>query len=324
MNTVLLIIDGMMPDEARLLPTLERADYRWTHSHTPAGMTPDSLCCILTMLGVKAAQVPTGRAWLEALATGEPAARGDLVLRCNGIDLAGGKLGPSCYRPLPPLGDTGRWIPLGGYKNLLVLPGLGHLECGICTFAPHQNQNRRVDLLLPTAGDPALQLFLRQLVARYGLWPWGQAAYAPLPTAAQLGLAPGAVVCRTEVVAGLGRALELSCLVPPGSTAEVDTDLSQKLRCALQAARTYPFVLIHINGADEAAHRRDRRQKTAFLQRIEREFLAPLAGALPPQSTLIVTADHGTDCRTGKHRAGAVPTFVFDPTEEVAKWHEQL
>ena len=172
MNTVLLIIDGMMPDEARLLPTLERADYRWTHSHTPAGMTPDSLCCILTMLGVKAAQVPTGRAWLEALATGEPAARGDLVLRCNGIDLAGGKLGPSCYRPLPPLGDTGRWIPLGGYKNLLVLPGLGHLERGVCTFAPHQNQNRRVDLLLPTAGDPALQLFLRQLVARYGLWPW--------------------------------------------------------------------------------------------------------------------------------------------------------
>ena len=174
-----------------------------------------------------------------------------------------------------------------------------------------------------SGGPGAAALFA---AARCPVWAvaLGQAAYAPLPTAAQLGLAPGAVVCRTEVVAGLGRALELSCLVPPGSTAEVDTDLSQKLRCALQAARTYPFVLIHINGADEAAHRRDRRQKTAFLQRIEREFLAPLAGALPPQSTLIVTADHGTDCRTGKHWAGAVPTFVFDPTEEVAKWHEQL
>lgn len=37
----------------------------------------------------------------------------------------------------------------------------------------------------------------------------------------------------------------------------MDTDLDAKTEAALRAAERCPFVLLHINGADEAAHRHD-------------------------------------------------------------------
>ena len=49
-----------------------------------------------------------------------------------------------------------------------------------------------------------------------------------------------------------------------GATGDTDTDLTAKVAATLQAAQKYPFVLLHINGADEAAHRKHAKEKSNF------------------------------------------------------------
>lgn len=46
-----------------------------------------------------------------------------------------------------------------------------------------------------------------------------------------------------------------------GATGDVDTDLDAKTEAALRAAERCPFVLLHINGADEAAIATIRRKR---------------------------------------------------------------
>ena len=86
--------------------------------------------------------------------------------------------------------------------------------------------------------------------------------------------------------------------LPPGSTGDTDTDLAAKVEAALALAKRLPLVLLHINGADEAAHRKDREEKEAFLGQVDRLVVEPLAQSGLP---LLVTSDHSTSCRTGGH-----------------------
>ena len=78
-------------------------------------------------------------------------------------------------------------------------------------------------------------------------------------------------------------------------------------RSALDAAGKYPFVLLHINGADEASHRKDAMEKRVFLSRVDAEIVCPLATNLP---FFIVTGDHAADPRTGTHESTPQPVFV--------------
>ena len=72
------------------------------------------------------------------------------------------------------------------------------------------------------------------------------------------------------------------------------------------AAEQTPFVLLHINGADEAAHRRDAAEKRAFLQKVDHVVLAEL---LASRHRITVVSDHGTDPETGQHRGGPQPYY---------------
>ena len=46
--------------------------------------------------------------------------------------------------------------------------------------------------------------------------------------------------------------------VPSHATGDVDTDLAEKAGMAARLSEAYDFVLLHLNGADEASHRRNR------------------------------------------------------------------
>lgn len=95
------------------------------------------------------------------------------------------------------------------------------------------------------------------------LIPWGEsvcAAMAPFPL-------KSAVVCGASVVKGIGRLLQMELIPVEGATGEVDTNLAGKVQAALLAAEQTPFVLLHINGADEAAHRRMRQKNERFCKK---------------------------------------------------------
>ncbi len=78
------------------------------------------------------------------------------------------------------------------------------------------------------------------------------------------------------------------------------TDLDAKTEAALRAAERCPFVLLHINGADEAAHRHDSAEKETFLRRVDDRVLSRL---LASEHEIMVASDHGADPKSGVHWA---------------------
>lgn len=130
------------------------------------------------------------------------------------------------------------------------------------------------------------------------------------------GLRPPRVLDHATVVIGAaGAATGLAALmgaravVPPGATGRPGSDLASKRRAALAVIRDgAKRVVVHVGGADEASHARDRAAKVAVLEAADRELTGPLAEALEATGgELRVCADHGCDPATGEHLGGPVP-----------------
>ena len=85
------------------------------------------------------------------------------------------------------------------------------------------------------------------------------------------------------------------------------TDLDAKTEAALRAAERCPFVLLHINGADEAAHRHDSAEKETFLRRVDDRVLSRL---LASEHEIMMASDHGADPESGVHLGGPQPFFT--------------
>ena len=304
MSKILCIIDGMTDPGFRLdsYPNLSRM-YLTRYTDTTQGQEPESLGCILRLLDIQ--KVPGHlRGYAEALGNGIAVGANDLVLRGSwlGVDADG-----NCSVPVPaPEQITGAgncvYHPIGQYQSLLVFPGMASFVSDLTTHPPHACAGQPIRQLCPQGCAPVEQLFHSQLTVDRCLIPWGQSVptgIAPFPQKA-------AVVCGTAIVKGIARLLGMELIPVPGVTGDVDTDLVAKTAAALNAAKEYPFVLLHINGADEASHRRNAGEKQAFLQKID-EVVIPLL--LRSWHDVAVTADHGTDPKTGIHTGSLQPVF---------------
>lgn len=134
------------------------------------------------------------------------------------------------------------------------------------------------------------------------VWPRGAALPRVLDARTLVVGARGAAV-------GIAALLGADILVSDGATGDVDTDLHAKLDAARRGlGERRERVVVHVGGADEAAHRRDRAAKVAFLERVDAELLGPLAAAVAgARGRLRICPDHGCDPATGLHDAEPVP-----------------
>lgn len=316
MSKILCVIDGMTDENFRVADYPNLASLRQLGTvDTCRGQPPETLGCILHLLGVK--KVPEHlRGYAEALGNDIPVSTTDLVLRGSwmGVDRQG-----RCTSPVAApeqMTMPCHYYPLGQYQCLLVFPGLASFVSDIVTFPPYACSGQSLRQLRPTGCQPVSQLFDAMQGEDRCLIPWGQAVSA--------GLAPfprrAAVISGTPVVKGIGRLLGMEVICPPGSTGDVDTDLLEKGKAALNAAKTCPFVLLHVNGADEAAHRKDPRQKKAFLQQVDDGLLTML---LRSYHDIYVVSDHGTDPATGQHLGGRQPVYTNVPERTVKKPAEE-
>lgn len=325
MSVLIVMIDGAQIGDYEGLSFVKNAEEAGFVNNTPPGMEADSLACIMNLLGVSPQEIPTGRAYLESLALGNVAAENEIFFRCNGVEIEGGLLKSSCiFRELPPFNGEAELISLGGYKNLLLLKNCGAYFDDIQTAPPHDHIGEDITPLLPQSTDWRLEEFLRELIISHNLWAWGQAIKTKIPTFYELHRLSGAVVCKTEIVKGIAKAMGMFCPELKNATAEVDTNLAEKARVALDLSREYDLTLLHINGADEAAHRRDSAQKADFIRRIEHEVIRFLLDNLPPETALIVLSDHATDAKTGKHKNEPVNYYIFNQNKECDRWLKRL
>ena len=319
MSKILCIIDGMTDPGFRLedYPNLSRM-YLTRRIDTTQGQEPESLGCILRLLGVK--KVPDHlRGYAEALGNGIAVGTNDLVLRGSwlGVDNVG-----NCTVPVPApeqiVGADCAYYPIGQYQSLMVFPGMASFVSDLITHPPYACAGQPAAQLCPQGCAPVERLFHSQLTKDRCLIPWGQSVSTEIKPFPQ----KAAVVCGTSIVKGIAKLLAMDLIPVPGATGDVDTDLVAKTVTALNAAKEYPFVLLHINGADEAAHRKSAEEKREFLQKVD-EVVIPLL--LRSWHDVAVIADHGTDPVTGTHMGGLQPVFSNKtPTNKTAKPNAEL
>jgi 2,3-bisphosphoglycerate-independent phosphoglycerate mutase len=119
------------------------------------------------------------------------------------------------------------------------------------------------------------------------------------------------IVCAPGAAAGCGRLLGARVVTPKGATGDVGSDLWAKTRAALAALPEADTVVVHVGGADEAAHHRDRVGKKAMLEAADQDVVRPLARAAHDAGgVLAVTSDHATCVETGRHDAAPVPVAI--------------
>lgn len=123
----------------------------------------------------------------------------------------------------------------------------------------------------------------------------------------------GICIAAERTVLGVATMAGMENMTLPCMTANLDTNLKEKFRCAKELLEGHDLVVLHIKGTDIAAHDKNPKGKVAFLEKIDEhlgEFLAPF----PENSLSIgVIADHGTSCTTGTHICDPVPVLLYGP-----------
>jgi 2,3-bisphosphoglycerate-independent phosphoglycerate mutase len=239
---------------------------------TPEGLPPGSETGIPTLLGAPPA-APVGRGRVDAAGRGIAVPDDVIPWRVDLVYKSGKRASIRQVRDV--CSHFGRdAVPIGGHRMLLM------------------SRSRPLDRRI-------LGLWLR-------VWEDGPEPSGPLPRGTRLICAPG-------TAAGCGRILGADVVTPKSATGDTDTDLAAKLDAAVAAVQEeIPFVVVHVGGPDEAAHRRDQDAVVEMLERLDELLVAPLWEAVERcGGRLAVCPDHGTDPATGRHDAAPVPAAVW-------------
>jgi 2,3-bisphosphoglycerate-independent phosphoglycerate mutase len=122
-----------------------------------------------------------------------------------------------------------------------------------------------------------------------------------------------ACISGDRTVLGLASWLGAETITGEAMTANLDTDLEAKFAAAAEALERHDLVVLHLKGADIAAHDCRPDRKVAYLEAVDRrlgELLATWEGR-PLQ--VAVASDHATLSESGQHSSDPVPVVIWGP-----------
>ncbi|MDD4089378.1 MAG: phosphoglycerate mutase [Tissierellia bacterium] len=334
MKTILIILDGaseekikelnfMTPIEYGKTPVLDKMIKKGRYSREvffPENRIPDSLCCILTILGVNESLIPENRAYFEALAANIQIKDTQVVLRCNLVSIIGNRLKSFNGEGLTKAEmkkfsnkvttkNNLKFYHISDYRNILLMDK-EKLKCSLNNMPPHENVGKSMEILAENINNNILKEFFRENKFSsnnidYGFYPWGVSEKTELKSFFELHKKTCSCVCSAEIVKGISKAMNIELPELKNATSDVDTDLGEKAEAVLRELRTHDFVIAHINGTDEVSHRKDTYGKIKFIEKIDEEFLKVIYKNTK-NTKIIVLADHQTSSVTGKHETGLV------------------
>ncbi len=341
MKTILVIIDGLSEDKIHELgnktplefactPFIDKIIEQGNHSQRtfyPSHRQPDSLNCILAMLGVDERYIPQNRAYLEALASDISVEHDEVVLRCNLISIKDGKMESFNGKNLTDeymkkvslnVKTTGeiKFYHISGYRNLIVLKKSREIM-SMKNIPPHENVGSGMAEILSNfehieiLKEFALRNEFSKNGSSYMFYPWGPSEYSEIPSFHELHNKSCSCVCSAEIVKGIAKAMKIDVVPLKNSTADVSTDLREKSSAVLKEIKNHDVVIAHINGTDEASHRKDLAEKISFIEKIDREFMSELYNNADG-TKIIVVSDHQTSSLTGRHEKGNVDVICFE------------
>jgi len=120
-------------------------------------------------------------------------------------------------------------------------------------------------------------------------------------------------IAATSLVRGVCKVAGMKLIDVEGATGTPQTDFVAKAESAVQALKTYDFVLLHVKATDVASHDGKTRQKVELIEKIDHMVGYVLSNIDPDLTCLAVTADHTTSLLTGKHEGDPVPIAIAGP-----------
>lgn len=123
---------------------------------------------------------------------------------------------------------------------------------------------------------------------------------------------PLRVVCigGDRTILGLASWMGAKTETSPAMTANLDTDLDAKLAAAGRALERADLVVLHVKGADIAAHDRRPDLKAGFLEAVDTVLGSLVRGREKPWR-LAVAGDHATLSESGQHAADPLPVLLW-------------
>ncbi len=120
-----------------------------------------------------------------------------------------------------------------------------------------------------------------------------------------------ACVAETGLIKGIGKITGMDIIDIEGATGGVDTNLENIAQGILDtASEDYDFLLINIDGADEAGHDGNAQEKLKFIQKAD-EVVGKLKDL--DDFYIILTADHSTPISVMDHTGDPVPLIINGP-----------
>jgi len=362
-KAILVIIDGLADKEIPQLEdqstfayarhdNLDHLAQEGIHGYMdacPSGFIPESMVCILNILGIDKAHFPPSRASLEIRSMGYSLADNEVVLRCNLVAIDhqnrivsfnGGSLSKEEMKTASQrMGDCTspvRFLPMAEYRNLLVLDKKYFNRLGVATFPPHECLGESVEELLDElfASSQQIRDFVWNSAERlkglkkgeltYLFYPWGISERDDLPAFSEKYNRKAAAVCAADIARGIALGLGMDVPNLNGVTGDTDTDLLLKAKTACSLLKDYEFVFVHINGTDEASHRKDYMEKVRFIERIDEEFIGYLLANVESDTQIMICTDHATHPVDGKHAHLPVPFFLRGTGKENPQAVQQI
>ena len=134
-----------------------------------------------------------------------------------------------------------------------------------------------------------------------------------------------ACIAETGLIKGIGKIAGMDLIEVEGATGGIDTDLEKYTQTILEIANKedYNFILINIDGADEAGHDGEMNEKVKFIEKVD-----SVIGEVMKIDELyfILTADHSTPISVMDHTGDPVPIVIKGPevrVDNVNKFNER-
>ncbi len=119
-----------------------------------------------------------------------------------------------------------------------------------------------------------------------------------------------ACIAETGLIKGIGNLTGMDVIEVEGATGGIDTNLKNIKNAILDTINSqYDFILVNIDGADEAGHDGDLKSKIEFLEKVDK-----ILDDLPlDQIYFVFTADHTTPISVKDHTGDPVPIVINGP-----------